>query len=119
LEPTDSDHLFNMAVSCYKNEACGSICCIGGAIAMVMGMTAEESRAYVGGWSSVGTASKAFQDLFYPRITLTASEKTLCTRSSRTIWQAITLAQAAEAIRNFIFKGGNPDWNTILGRPNK
>jgi hypothetical protein len=71
--PLDHKHLFNMATK-GKTEECGSIGCIGGTMAMIMGVNifnyVEEGDRlrddYVFGDQGYSSCSKSLSNLFYP-----------------------------------------------------
>lgn len=95
----EGEHLFTMEITC-KSEGCGSIGCIAGTMALIMGIGVPAT--YV---------SKHFHDpefntrpiakLFYP--------------PQRYDYSKITPKQAVKAIDNFL-EYGNPKWASILGK---
>lgn len=99
--PLEQAHVLNMntTVSVYD---CGSIGCLGGHMALIMGLSAGQADAYVtnGRCRKHGgaVASPALHDLFYP--------------SDIYDWEGITPAMAIDAIDNFL-KDGNPHWDDV------
>ena len=93
-------HKFNMGMACDVN-GCGTVSCIGGTMALIMGMNVrEKTQAYVGGVFVSGNHSPALKPLFFPNV--------------RGIeWDAITPAQALKAIANFK-KDRKPCWKQII-----
>lgn len=86
-------HTFNMDVSA-KMRDCGTIACIGGTMAMLMGMT-DTGHIY----AYVIDSDGGLHDLFFP---------------PREYWYgAITAEDTILAIDNFI-TSGRPQWDTIL-----
>lgn len=90
-----SQHLFNMGVTCNANEGCGSVQCIGGAMALIMGMGDLDARRFVGGRRD----QAGLGELFYP--------------PTKYAFRLIEPQQAVQAIDNFR-KYGKPRWETIL-----
>ena len=93
-------HKFNMGMACDFN-GCGTVSCIGGTMALIMGMnTSENVCYYVGARLGEGRHSPALKPLFFPNV--------------RGIeWDAITPAQALKAIANFK-KDRKPCWKQII-----
>ncbi len=92
--PDDDKHIFNMDVSC-RTEDCGSVACIGGTMAMIMGRDDWNARQYV------SHANGALRRLFFPM------EGVLNNFSK------ITPKQSIQAIDNFLTTG-EPNWQAIL-----
>jgi hypothetical protein len=95
-------HQFNMAVQC-KLDECGSVGCIGGTMALIMGKSEIDAKYYVGTCNHIGTASKSFQELFFPPPI----------RDLRVNWEDITPAQSVVAIDNWL-KTGKPNWKKAI-----
>lgn len=87
-------HAFNMKTQGEQQE-CGSVGCIGGTMAMVMG---KNPTQYVGIGGQIGTASRPFHDLFYP--------------SSAGDWSWITPKVAVKGIDNWL-RIGKPCWERL------
>lgn len=97
--PRGSKHLFNMRVSC-RIEGCGSIGCIGGAMAMIMGLDADKAVDYVGGGiTQHGDHSPALSLLFFPPDDMD--------------WDDIKPRHAIKAIKNFL-DYGKPLWAQVM-----
>jgi hypothetical protein len=96
---TPHKHQFNMAVQCKLGE-CGSIGCIGGTMALIMGKSEIDAVEYVGTCNRIGTASKSFKELFFPP-------------SGQDYWEDITPAQSVVAIDNWL-KTGKPNWKKAI-----
>ena len=96
-------HKFNMALACDFN-GCGTVSCIGGTMALIMGMNMRENVLdYVGIRLGEGRHSPALKPLFFP-----PKEDVLGIE-----WDAITPAQALKAIANFK-KDRHPRWKQII-----
>lgn len=95
--PTDvgSAHVFNMNWACYKNKECGSVHCIGGTMALVMGMSPSEAESFV------GSATGAMHRLFFPGVGNSGNYK------------KITTKQAVQAIDNYL-RTGEPFWSKVV-----
>ncbi len=97
-------HKFNMDVTC-RVEGCGSVGCIGGTMAQVMGMGGDAGNHYVHCGVNEATEgrighSPILTPLFFPP-RLYAFDK-------------ITIPMALQAIKNFL-DSGNPKWDTVKG----
>lgn len=99
-DPVPNEHLFNMNCA-MKFEQCGTIGCIGGHMALILGWRSPyESDAHRGAsyhaymYVDHGR-SKALYDLFYPH--------------PLHEWEQITPEMAVEAIDNFL-EYGDPKW---------
>ncbi len=90
-------HVFDMECTWKPNGECGSIACIGGTMALIMGYNRAACAAYVGGQENPN-----LELLFYPD-------------ESRD-WDWITPKIAVKAIDNFLATG-LPKWETL--RPKK
>ncbi len=100
---TADEHVFNMDVSCRVNGQCGSVACIGGTMAMIMGM--GESLAYRYVMASEGRAyGGAMDKLFYPNRDCVLPFGT---------YSCITEDQAIQAIDNFLTTG-QPKWAEVF-----
>lgn len=98
-------HIINMSISC-NVEGCGSIGCIGGTMAMIMGMRATQAAQYVhnqglavGPYNHRDPDRDPLRNLFFP--------------PREYEYRTITPKQMVAAIDNFI-NTGNADWETIL-----
>ena len=96
-------HKFKMGIACDFN-GCGTVSCIGGTMALIMGMYMRENVLdYVGIRLGEGRHSPALKPLFFPpREELLGVE-----------WDNITPAQALKAIANFK-KDRHPRWKQII-----
>lgn len=90
-ERTDKP-LFNMAVALERHE-CGQVGCIGGWMAVEMGL--EDAEGYVGGQDGDGTCSAGLYKLFFPPDTKE--------------WSALSVKQAMRAIDNYL-SGSKYPW---------
>lgn len=79
---------------------CGSVCCIGGHIALLHGISIRGARRYV---QSQAQTSGALGALFFPDLTVNHQHPG---------WRA-SEAEAARAILNFLTTG-DPDWNGVM-----
>lgn len=97
-------HEFDMNTACKPNGECGTVSCIGGTMALIMGKNIGEADLYVRDTSTevVGGKSPALGKLFYPGRDGYSGD-----------WSAITPAQAIAAIDNFL-AGGHPRWMEVL-----
>lgn len=101
--PDDKAHTFNMNVPMIK-EGCGTVGCIGGHMALIMGYSNSEADNYV----TNSQYSRPIGKLFYP--------------DSLENWEGITPDMGVAAIDNFL-KDGNPRWTDVAeefgfdGRP--
>jgi len=77
--------------------SCGSVCCIGGHIALAHGISVRGARRYVQNHESLSA-------LFFPDNTVSFHHPG---------WRA-SAAQAAQAILNFLTIG-RADWNSVMG----
>ncbi len=96
-EPDDKKHAFNMGVPC-RVEGCGSIACIGGTMAQVMGMDADAADQYVRDHDPEENTAPISR-LFFP--------------PSQYEYDKITTKQAVKAIDNFLATG-KPLWDKVL-----
>jgi len=85
---------FNMVEWMTDIPHCGTVCCIGGAIEMVMGYS-------MSGWD---------EDQMYPLFFVGSDGGRRAIKHSLT---SITVAQAAAALRNFL-TDGQPHWREVL-----
>lgn len=107
-------HRFNMAISCVRGSVtagdCGTVACIGGWMAMRMGLNVPAASAYV----SAPILSKPFGSrggyallaLFHPLAGLYAHDW----------WRTITAAQAARVAKEFMYGGATriaPAWQEV------
>jgi hypothetical protein len=79
---------------------CGSVCCIGGHIALAHGISVCGARRYVQAQAQAGGPLAA---LFFPDLTVNHQHPG---------WRA-SGAEAAHAILNFLTTGA-PDWNRVM-----
>jgi hypothetical protein len=91
-KPPDDEHHFNMNVSISK-KGCGTVSCIGGTMALIMGKHENDVNAYVHGKKG------RLHDLFYPN-------------GINCRWEAIPPEIAVEAIDRFL-AGKRIDWPTL------
>ncbi len=97
-ETDEKTHKFNMSVPCNARR-CGSVACIGGTMAQIMGMDAIDASSYVYE-REPGTAKETpISRLFYP--------------PEKYDFDKITPAHAVKAIDNFLATG-KPNWTKIL-----
>lgn len=92
---------FNMAQAHYEKEGCGTVACIGGWMAVAMGMDNMAANAYVGKhepWSG-RSSDRPIARLFFPPWSST--------------YENITTEQAVQAIDNFL-KEGSPCWADVI-----
>lgn len=89
-----ANHTFNMAVS-ERHADCGTVGCIGGNMAMVLGVEADRY---------VSDAIPIIYSLFYPPIQYE--------------YTRITAAESVKAIDNFL-RTGKPMWVKVLGAVSK
>lgn len=98
IPPVSGAHLFDMGTACAVLGACGTVGCIGGNMALAMGMEEAHAIEFVYWSGSKGTPSAhRFKDLFFP---------------SPETYPYIGPEQAAEAIWNFL-RTGDPQWQNI------
>ncbi len=96
-------HVFNMNHTGSKNDACGTISCIGGTMAFIMG---ENPDNYV----STGGLNLGLQELFFPDY-----DRKKGGHSHDILYETISAKQAVKAIDNYL-KYGSPRWRSILSR---
>lgn len=89
-------HRFSMNVSC-KERDCGTVSCIGGTMALIMGLSWINASKYVLGIANVTT----LRDLFFPP------------GFSHDAYEAVTPEQAVQAIDNYL-RTGSPQWDNVL-----
>ena len=89
--PSAREHTFNMNVCCIT-FACGSVSCIGGTMALIMGVCVRDIRDYV-------CSHEVLRSLFFP---------------SGFNFNLVTAEQAVAAIDNFL-ETGAPRWSEVLG----
>jgi hypothetical protein len=94
-------HLFDIRVSCRNNDNCGTVSCIGGTMALIMGMDADAARGYVG----TRGHSESLQELFYPDI--------FYEDDGERAWDKVTPAVAVKAIDNWL-NTGDPAYHTLV-----
>lgn len=95
-------HLFNMAIICDRDDECGTVSCIGGTMALIMGMDHDQAEDYVAG---ILEGTPTLRPLFYPDHDFT---------DGRAVeYHPITTKQAIAAIDNFL-KGRGPQWKKVL-----
>lgn len=105
-KPCDNGHYFNMAEPLIKgdepNTECGSVGCIGGYMAFVMGMHYGDVMDFVNAHTKdeEGHQARLIRDLFFPP------------DDGQFSWNDLTPEMAVEAIDNFI-KTGTPQWTSI------
>lgn len=92
----NGEHLFNMNIALRNNSECGSVGCIGGTMAMLMGMNSLNGIKFVHSHDIPGDRLK---ELFFPK--------------GVHDYSCITPALAVKAINNFL-KTGNPSWRKVL-----
>lgn len=85
-------HRFDINVGCYDDGHCGTVSCIGGTMALAMGMNANAAARFV------DNAAGGLNRLFYP--------------ATNKMWSSIEGRHAAEAIWNFLCTG-KPRWDKI------
>lgn len=95
----DRGHYINMGVTCKQNKHCGSVHCIGGTMALLMGMDPHTANDYVAE-KEFGSRTKGLSALFYPK---------------DFDYDRITPKQMIAAIDNYL-KDGKPRWDTILAK---
>lgn len=91
----DDSHRFDMSTQC-KVNGCGTISCIGGTMAFIMGI---DEIDYVGTGFTHGNHSPVLRSLFFPTDLPMSVDN----------WHKITPAQAVKAIDNFL-NTGKPNW---------
>lgn len=89
-------HLFCMNRAC-RVKGCGTVSCIGGTMALIMGMDQDEATAYVNKVAD-GILREALRCLFFPR---------------GYNYEAVTPDQAVQAIDNYL-RTGRPQWASVL-----
>jgi hypothetical protein len=97
--PLPHEHQFDMNKSCFA-YGCGTVSCIGGTMALIMGMSPSTARSYV------SNSSETLRDLFYPQ------------DLHSTKWHRITPRQAVKAIDNWL-RTGKPMWKNVLHKATK
>lgn len=95
----DNRHEFNMNYACIRGGECGTVSCIGGTMALIMG---EDPDDYVGKYGH-GSIGGVFRTLFYPEV----RGETLHS------FATITAKQGVKAIDNFL-QCGTPRWERVL-----
>ena len=98
-KPDGKIHAFDMGFAC-RTKDCGSVACIGGTMAQIMGMNDDDAVSYVADKEAYDPIGK----LFYP--------------PDNIIYETITPRQAIKAIDNFLATG-KPLWNKILTKKNR
>jgi len=94
-------HVFNMGIAC-KIAGCGSVSCIGGTMAMIMGITdADKTEDYV------ACRTGGLARLFYPA----KSDATTLLQGVR--YNDISVQEAIQAIDNFLTTG-DAQWDKVL-----
>ena len=96
------EKLFNMGTACREdvdeNHQCGTVACIGGWAATLMGKNHWGAMRYV---LRRGKRNSPLHALYYP---------------PKYDMNCITTEQAAQALRNFLFGGkADPDWASVMG----
>lgn len=94
----EKTHKFNMEVAC-KVSGCGSVACIGGTMAQIMGMEPDEAVSYVHLRDPHENGQIPISRLFFP--------------PQEYDFGKITPAHAVKAIDNFLATG-KPLWNKVL-----
>lgn len=89
-------HQFDLGTTC-KTRDCGSISCIGGTMAIIMGMDADAADKWV--W--MRRYDRGLEELFFPRHLMDSHAM-----------EEITPEQAAAAIGNFL-QTGQPEWKKV------
>ena len=99
----DGSHQFNMNVGCTRDGNCGTVSCIGGTMALIMGMDSADAADYVR-YHSVGCklAKRPIASLFFPPENPKLGD-----------WDKITPKQAIKAIDNFL-ETGRPLWTKVI-----
>lgn len=96
-DPTPGTHVFDMDTTCKSNGECGTVACIGGTMALIMGKNLRDASAYVHDARSLSLGK-----LFYP---------------TRDGWNGyygdITPEHAIQAIHNFLM-GRGPQWCIVM-----
>ena len=100
-------HRFNMNVAA-KGQACASISCIGGTMALIMGKTVREAQYYVGSYYKIqnkyktdpAVHSRPLHTLFFPSI-------------DDDNWERIPPGAAIEAIDNFLGGVTKFPWESV------
>lgn len=114
--PLNGDHTVNMLVASQKQD-CGSVGCIGGSMAMIMGLDEDAAKAYVGSNCHIGTASQSFQSLFFPPNEFPGTERCSPERcklaNGHHWWTAIDAGMMIEAIDNWL-ASGKAHWPKIV-----
>jgi hypothetical protein len=92
----NNKHTFNMNWGCLT-RGCGSVSCIGGTMALIMGIKDDAARYYV----NDGGTNGVFSELFFPK-------------NISKSYSGITPKQAVAAMDNW-WKTGKPQWRKVLG----
>lgn len=99
VEAVPHTHAFNMNIGCTAKE-CGTVSCIGGTMALIMGHGEVAAVNYVDHYHS-----NSLSLLFFPNEDVPSNQLVN--------YNAITPQQAVIAIDNFL-KTGKPKWRKIL-----
>lgn len=99
--PSPGKHQMSMNVACKTNGDCGSVGCIGGTMAFLMGKSSSGATWYVGLRGRIGEASPAFQELFFPK--------------GIEDWDTITTEHMLKAIDNWL-GNGHPRWVAVCAK---
>jgi hypothetical protein len=105
------EHAFNMRVAC-KVQGCGSVACIGGTMAQIMGMKPTEANDYVNNYVSNAhdariMRSDILSELFFP------SSKYQRIPCAGAWWDDITPAIAVKAI-DYLLAHGKVNWDKVM-----
>lgn len=90
-------HVFNMNIAC-QVHGCGTVSCIGGTMALIMGLDVSDATRYVD-----DRHSPALDSLFWPGRQM----------ASLANYNNITPDQSLQAIENFL-QHGDPKWPEVL-----
>ena len=91
-------HEFHMAEAC-KAADCGSITCIGGTMALIMGMNQSDAKLYVGNEVRRGHHSPSLQSLFF--------------QPTNVEWSDVNEPIAVQAIDSWL-KTGRVNWFKLV-----
>jgi len=101
----ESGHYVNMNVTCKLNGSCGSIGCIGGTMALIMGHSEGAADCYVMAHHDTRGNDASLGALFFP--------PTNRADDAAAVYRNITPTQMIAAITNFIERG-KPFWKAVL-----
>jgi hypothetical protein len=97
---------FNMNIAC-SSVVCGTTSCIGGTMAIIMGLKPDEATTYVGTLAGYGNHSQALTNLFFPSI----RDGDGWDKG----WSDITPDHAVRAIDNWL-RDGRPRWRKVVAK---